>query len=82
MTWTELQKLIHEEDRGRARDEVERVIAQREQYDIEYRVNRPDGSKVWVGVLGRAVYDFTWQGSRYARSCSRHLRSKTVTSVA
>ncbi len=57
MTWTELQKLIHEEDRGRARDEVERVIAQREQYDIEYRVNRPDGSKVWVGVLGRAVYD-------------------------
>lgn len=57
MTWTEIQGLIHEDDRGRARREVERVVAERAQYDIEYRVHRRDGSRVWVGVMGRAVYD-------------------------
>ena len=49
--------MLHEDDRGRARREVERVIAERAQYDIEYRVDRPGDSQVWVGVLGRAVYD-------------------------
>ncbi len=57
MTWTEMQGLLHPDDRDRARHEVERVIAERVQYDIEYRVNRRDGSQVWVGVLGRAIYD-------------------------
>ena len=57
MTWTALQDLLHPDDRDRARQEVERVVAERVQYDIEYRVNRQDGTQVWVGVLGRAVYD-------------------------
>jgi PAS domain S-box-containing protein len=57
MTWTALQDLLHPDDRDRARHEVERVVAERVQYDIEYRVNRREGSQVWVGVLGRAIYD-------------------------
>ncbi|AMV17382.1 PAS domain S-box protein [Planctomyces sp. SH-PL14] len=57
MTWAEMQRLLHEDDRVRARREVERVIVERAQYDIEYRVNRKDGSQVWIGVLGRAIYD-------------------------
>lgn len=61
MTWTKMQDLLHPEDRSRARQEVERVIAERVQYDIEYRVKRVDGSPVWVGALGRAVYDDSGQ---------------------
>lgn len=57
MTWTQLQERLHPEDRERTRAEVERVIAERAQYDIEYRVVRPDGTTVWVGALGRAIYD-------------------------
>ncbi|HEX2254672.1 MAG TPA: PAS domain S-box protein [Thermoanaerobaculia bacterium] len=56
LTWTAMQDLLHPEDRERARQEVERVIAERVQYDIEYRLNRTDGMLVWVGALGRAVY--------------------------
>ncbi|MEJ7594745.1 MAG: PAS domain-containing protein [Planctomycetaceae bacterium] len=57
MTWTAMQHLLHPADQERARREVERVVAERVQYDIEYRVNRRDGIQVWVGVLGRAIYD-------------------------
>lgn len=57
MSWTAMQDLLHPDDRDRARQEVERVIAERIQYDIEIRVQRQDGTLVWVGVLGRAVYD-------------------------
>ena len=57
ITWTAMQDLLHPADQERARQEVERVVAERVQYDIEYRANRRDGTHVWVGVLGRAIYD-------------------------
>ena len=57
MTWTAMQDLLHPADQEGARREVERVVAERVQYDIEYRVHRSDGAQVWVGVLGRAIYD-------------------------
>jgi PAS domain S-box-containing protein len=57
MTWTEMRGLIHEDDRERARLQVERAVSRREQYDIDYRVVRPDGSQVWVSARGRAQYD-------------------------
>ncbi len=63
MTWTAMQGLLHEEDRDRARREVERVVADRMPYAIEYRVNRPDGTQAWVSARGRAVYDATGQVS-------------------
>lgn len=57
MTWSVMQKTLHPADQERARREVERVVAERIQYDIQYRVNRRDGRQIWVGVLGRAIYD-------------------------
>ncbi|MDQ3205213.1 MAG: PAS domain-containing protein [Pseudomonadota bacterium] len=57
MTWTAMQQLVHPADRERVRQEVERVLAERVQYDIQYLLNRSDGRQVWVGVLGRANYD-------------------------
>ncbi|HYP29987.1 MAG TPA: PAS domain S-box protein [Blastocatellia bacterium] len=59
ITWTRMQELLHEDDRDHARLEVERVVVEGGRYDIEYRVNREDGTQVWVAALGRAQYDST-----------------------
>ena len=61
MTWTAMQELLHEDDRDHARLGVERAVAEQVPYDIEYRVNRADGSQVWVAALGRAIYDASGQ---------------------
>jgi PAS domain S-box-containing protein len=57
MTWTRMQGLLHANDRDPARQQVERAVAEGGRYDIEYRVNREDGTQVWVAALGRAQYD-------------------------
>jgi PAS domain S-box-containing protein len=57
MTWTAMQELVDPADQQRVSREVERVLAERVQYDIEYLLNRRNGTQAWVGVLGRANYD-------------------------
>lgn len=61
MTWTQMRELLHEQDRDRARLEVERAILEHSDYDIEYRVMRPDGVSCWVTAKGRAQYDSSGQ---------------------
>ena len=61
MTWTQMRELLHEQDRDRARLEVERAILEHGDYDIEYRVIRPDGVPCWVAAKGRAQYDGSGQ---------------------
>ncbi|HEY9671756.1 MAG TPA: PAS domain S-box protein, partial [Waterburya sp.] len=56
ITWTQLRNLLHEEDRDRARLQVEIAIAQRSDYDIEYRVIHPDQTERWVAAKGRVQY--------------------------
>lgn len=55
-------ELVHPEDRARVRAAVQRTIETDAPYELEFRVQRPDGSVVWVfttaGVVrreGRAV---------------------------
>ncbi|WP_175414790.1 PAS domain S-box protein [Nibricoccus aquaticus] len=57
MTWSRMRELLHEEDREPARLAVETALAGRSEYAIEYRVNRPDGTMVWVASTGRGQYD-------------------------
>ena len=57
MTWTRMRELLHAEDREHARLAVERSIAERSDYDVEYRVIRPQGEECWVAAKGRATYD-------------------------
>lgn len=56
-TWTELQELIHVDDRERARKAVNEAVAARSQYDVEYRVRRSGPGEGWVSAKGRAHYD-------------------------
>lgn len=58
MTWASMRTLVLDEaDRDRARQAVERALAEHGQYQIEYQVQRPDGNKVWISAQGRAQYD-------------------------
>lgn len=57
MTWTQMQTLIHPDDREQARLQVEQAIVNRSDYDIEYRVIQPHGSERWIAAKGRAQYD-------------------------
>jgi PAS domain S-box-containing protein len=56
MTWTQMQTLLHEEDRERARLQLEQAIAEHRDYDIEYRVIQPNGAKRWVAAKGRVQH--------------------------
>ena len=55
-TWTELRDRLHPDDRKRARIGVEAAIADRSDYDVEYRITTASGEK-WLAVRGHAVYD-------------------------
>ncbi|MDZ8187394.1 MAG: PAS domain S-box protein [Nostoc sp. ChiSLP02] len=59
MTWTQIRDLLHEDDRELARLEVEKAIANRSDYSIEYRVLHKDGSQCWIAASGRAYYSPT-----------------------
>jgi len=61
ITWTQMQKLLHPDDRERARLQVEQAIAEHSDYDIEYRVMRPDSTERWIAAKGRAQYDSSRQ---------------------
>jgi PAS domain S-box-containing protein len=54
-TW--MRQLLHEDDREPARAAAERAGLQHGDYDMEYRVNRRDGTSVWVAAKGRGLYD-------------------------
>ena len=56
VTWAAMRDLLHAEDRERARLAVEESLASRGDYDIEYRVTRPDRSHHWVLARGRGLY--------------------------
>jgi len=57
ITSAAMRDLVHPADRERVMRELKRVVADRDQYDITYQVNRSEGQQVWLGVLGRADYD-------------------------
>jgi PAS domain S-box-containing protein len=57
MTREELHKLLEPEDGDRARAITEAALANHTDYEIEYRLNRPDNSDAWISAKGRGIYD-------------------------
>jgi PAS domain S-box-containing protein len=55
MTWTAMRSLLHPQDRDYARVAVERALASRGNYSIEYRVIN-QGRERWVAASGRGRY--------------------------
>ncbi len=57
LTRSGMRKLLHEEDQERARQALQQAMEGRTDYDIDYRVNRPDGTQRWVAAKGRCLLD-------------------------
>ena len=55
LTWTEMREILHPDDRERARVAVEQAIADRSEYNIEYRIKTQAGER-WVAARGHAAY--------------------------
>ena len=56
ITWAEMRERLHPEDRKRARVGIDTAIAERSDYNVEYRIKTANGEK-WLAVRGHAVYD-------------------------
>ena len=52
-TYAEFQATISPEDRDRVRRAIERSIAERRDYQIEYRITTPAGEERWIEARGR-----------------------------
>lgn len=48
---------IHPDDRGRVDGLADRALADRIDYDVEYRIIRHDGATRWIHATGRGFYD-------------------------
>jgi PAS domain S-box-containing protein len=48
---------IHPEDRSRVEEAIRRVMAEGQEYAVQYRVVRPDGTMCWVEAYGVVVRD-------------------------
>jgi PAS domain S-box-containing protein len=72
LTRSIMRELLHEEDRERARQELRRAMETRTDYDIEYRIVRPDGTQCWVAAKGRSLYHTNGRVMGMGGSCTGH----------
>ncbi len=56
ISWEQLQGAIHPEDRMRRQSALDHAIATGAEFDIEYRVMRPDGSTGWLHKRATVEY--------------------------
>jgi PAS domain S-box-containing protein len=61
ITRTDIRNLVHPAERDIARQANERALREGVDYDMEYRVIRPDGVTVWVATRGRLQKDASGQ---------------------
>jgi PAS domain S-box-containing protein len=57
VTRTQMRELLSDEDRKATQRAVEKALAEHTDYDLEYRIKRPDRSEAWVSSKGRGLYD-------------------------
>ncbi len=51
-----MRELLHPDDRERSQEALKTAIETHTDYDIEYRLIRPDGTERWVAAKGRTFY--------------------------
>lgn len=56
LTRSRMRSMLHEDDAERALVALQKSIETRTDYNLEYRVNRPDGRQKWVATKGRGIY--------------------------
>ena len=64
LSYDDLRAAVAPEDQARMRAAVERTIATGEDYNIEFRIVKPDGTSGWVLMRGRLVPDLNGKPSK------------------
>jgi PAS domain S-box-containing protein len=57
LTFGMFMEAIDPDDRVRIQTALRRSLIERDGYDEEYRISRPDGTRRWIAGKGRAEYD-------------------------
>jgi PAS domain S-box-containing protein len=65
-TYQDRLEAIHPDDRGKSVAEVERCIAEGNDYDIVYRIHRSDGELRWLASRGQPFFDAQGRALRIA----------------
>jgi PAS domain S-box-containing protein len=55
LTWAEMKTLFDEEDAERTQAAGLAAIVHGADYEVEYRVRRPDGRSVWIHAVGKPI---------------------------
>ena len=64
----EMLRRIHAEDRPRVDEGIRRHFSERIPYELEYRLQRKDGSYLWCRTAGQAVWDGEGKVVRFSGS--------------
>ena len=54
-TWEEFLERVHPEDRHKWKGSIERAIAEKADYDVEFRILLPNGKAKWIQAVGHPV---------------------------
>ena len=77
----DFQRDIHPDDRERVLAKIKESIEQREDYRIEYRITRPDGTLCWLEARGKLFMDPRGNPERMAGICLDITTRKQVEEV-
>ncbi|WP_181935604.1 PAS domain-containing protein [Wenzhouxiangella sp. 15190] len=56
-TFDRFLKLVHHEDRARVESAIQESMANHAEYQVSFRLVRPDGTIRWISAAGRVFYD-------------------------
>lgn len=65
-TYDSFIKSIHPEDRPMVIESIRRTLEEKAEYDLEFRIIRPDGAVRWVASKGQVYYNKTVEGKSVA----------------
>lgn len=65
VTYESFLQAVHPADRDRVARAVDRTLNEYAQFDVEYRIVRPDGAERWVAAAGDCVYDDLGRATRF-----------------
>ena len=77
-TFDELLALIHSEDRELFHQTVLRTIADKVDYEVDFRVIRPDGSTHWLVTRGRGYIAASSGGQRIVGVISENANHRVI----
>jgi len=78
-TWKQRLQRVHPEDRARGQEVIDRAIAEKSDYDLEYRILIPDSTVRYIHSMGRPVLSPSGELLRFvgvAMDVTEHKRAE------